>query len=267
MSRIHLFEFTDLDWYPQTFRRIQTDYLQFIATRGAGHKNLLPLFAKAMQHAGTSEILDLCSGGTGPWLRLREHFERAGLSISIKLTDKYPNPEAIQKWAEASRQDIDYLSEPVDALNVPEHLTGMRTLFEGFHHFKPEQARRILQDAVEKRAAIGIFEASLQPPWGALLLLLAPLTTFVSYLFVTPFIKPRTLSRFFWTYFIPIVPLATCWDGVISMLRVYTPQDLKELTASLADNDYIWETGLASTGTPIFAFTYLIGYPGEKFPK
>lgn len=261
MRRIHLFEFTDLSWYPQIFRRIQTDYLQFVATLGSGHKNLIPLFTKAMQHAGTTEIVDLCSGGTGPWMRLQEQFKQAGLFVSIKLTDKYPNPEAVQKWAEASRQGIEYLAEPVDAMKVPHHLKGMRTLFEGFHHFRPEQAKSILQDAVEKKVAIGIFEASLKPPLGLFLLLLAPLMTLVSYLLITPFITPRTLSRFFWTYLVPIVPLVTCWDGVISLLRVYSLQDLKELTDPLQCKDYIWETGQASTGTPLFVFTYLLGYP------
>jgi len=264
MKRIHLFEFTDLSWYPQTFRRIQTDYLQFAATLGSGHKNLIPLFRKAMQHAKTTEIDDLCSGGTGPWIRLQEQFKQAGLIVSIKLTDKFPDPQAIQKWSEKSRQGIEYLVESVDAMNVPPHLKGMRTLFEGFHHFKPEQAQSILQDAIEKRVAIGVFEASLKPPFGIFLLLLAPITTLLSYLFITPFITPRTLSRFFWTYLVPIVPLVTCWDGVISLLRVYSPRDLKELTAPFQSKDYVWETGQASTGTPIFEFTYLLGYPVEK---
>ena len=261
MKRIHLFEFTDLSWYPQTFRRMQTDYLQFVATLGAGHKNLIPLFIKAMQHAGTPDIVDLCSGGAGPWVRLQEQLKQAGLPVNIQLTDKYPNPAAVQKWAEAARQGIEYLAEPVDALKVPPHLKGMRTLFEGFHHFRPDQARLILQDAVESRAAIGVFEASLKPPFGLILFLLAPLTTLLSYLVLTPFITPHSLSRFFWTYLVPVVPLATCWDGVISLLRVYSPQDLKELTDSLPSKDYTWEAGQASTGTPIFVFTYLIGYP------
>ena len=261
MKRIHLFEFSDLAWYPQTFRCIQTDYLQFVATLGAGHQNLIPLFIKAMQHAQTTEIVDLCSGGTGPWIRLQEQFKQAGLSVKISLTDKYPNPQAVQKWSESSRQGIEYLVEPVDALNVPSQLKGMRTLFEGFHHFKPEQARSILRDAVEKKAAIGIFEASLKPPWEVFLLLLAPLTTFMSYLLITPFIKPRTISRFLWTYLIPIVPLATCWDGIISLMRVYSVQELQDLSGSLQSKDYTWEAGLAPTGTPLFVFTYLLGYP------
>jgi len=261
MRRIHLFEFMDLPWYPGTFRRIQTDYLQLVATLGSGHKNLIPLFTKAMQRAGTTEIVDLCSGGTGPWVRLQEQFKEAGLSVSIKLTDKYPDPQSVQKWVNASSQGIEYLTEPVDALKVPPHLKGMRTLFEGFHHFRPDQARSILQDATEKKVAIGVFEASLKPPLGLFLLLLAPLMTLVGYLVITPFITPRTLSRLFWTYLVPIVPLVTCWDGVISLLRVYSLQDLRELADASRDKDYAWEIGQASTGTPLFVFTYLIGYP------
>jgi hypothetical protein len=81
VKRIHLFEFKDLSWYPQTFRRIQTDYLQFAATLGSGHKNLVPPFTRAMQFAGTTEIVDLCSGGAGPWIRLQEQLRQAGLIL------------------------------------------------------------------------------------------------------------------------------------------------------------------------------------------
>jgi hypothetical protein len=261
MRRIHLFEFNDLAWYPAVFRRIQTDYLQFVTTRGAGHQNLIPLFAKALQHARTNEILDLCSGGTGPWMRLCEQLKEAGLAVKVTMTDKYPNPEAVEKWSDSTLEGIEYLPEPVDARCVPSHLTGMRTMFEGFHHFKPEQARLILQDAVEKRVAIGIFEASLNPPQGPIIFVFSPLMTLMGYFFVTPFIQPRTWSRFLWTYLLPLVPLATCWDGLVSFLRVYSQKELMELTQPLQHKDYIWEVGQASTGTPIFVFTYLLGYP------
>jgi hypothetical protein len=261
MRRLHLFEFTDMSWYPQIFRRIQTDYLQFVTTRGAGHQNLVPLFRKALKHAATMEILDLCSGGTGPWLRLIEQLHQAGLPVKVTLTDKYPNPEKIQKWAAASVQGIDYLAEPVDAMRIPPQLTGMRTMFEGFHHFAPGQAQRILQDAFENKVAIGIFEASLKPPQGPVIFLLSPIMTLLGYIFATPFILPRTWSRFLWTYLLPIVPLATCWDGLVSFLRVYSPKELRKLTVHLQHEDYIWEIGQASTGTPLFVFTYLLGYP------
>lgn len=261
MSRIHLFEFTDLSWYPPTFRRMQTDYLQFATTLGSGHKNLVPLLRRALQHAGTREILDLCSGGTGPWLHLRQRLVEAGLPVQVRLSDKFPHPETLLNLPEPSRPGIEYLAEPVDAMHVPTRLTGMRTMFEGFHHFKPEQARAILQDAVAHKAAIGIFEASLTPPGGLLLLLLSPFITFISYLLLTPFIKPRAWWRFLWTYLVPLVPLATCWDGVVSLLRVYSVKELPALVAELPTNEYTWEIGVASTGTPVFQFTYLLGYP------
>jgi hypothetical protein len=137
----------------------------------------------------------------------------------------------------------------------------MRTLFEGFHHFGPEQAGAILQDAVDARVAIGIFEAGLQRPLGLLLLPFTPLMTLVGYLFSTPFIRPRTFSRFFWTYLVPIVPLATCWDGIVSLLRVHSLQELKGMTDSLECQDYTWESGLVPIGAPLFEYTCLVGFP------
>lgn len=261
MKRIHLFEFMDQPWYPQGFRRIQTDYLQFVTTRGAGHQNLIPLFEKALQQSGTMEIVDLCTGGTGPWVRLREQLVKAGLHVKVTLTDKYPSPEAIQKWTGASQDGIEYLPQAVDAMSVPADLKGMRTMFEGFHHFKPIQARLILQDACEKDVAIGVFEASLKLPQGPVIFLFSPLMTLLGYLFATPFIQPHTWSRFLWTYLLPIVPLVTCWDGLVSFLRVYSQNELKELIEPFEREGYRWEVGQASTGTPLFVFTYLLGYP------
>lgn len=264
MKHIHLFEFTDLPWYPATFRRIQTDYLHLAATLGMSYESLVPLMAKAMQHARTTKVVDLCSGGTGPWMRLQELFRQAGLPVSVKLTDKYPNPQALQEWSGTVHEGIEYLAEPVDATRVPEHLEGMRTLFEGFHHFRPEQARSILRDAFEKRAAIGIFDGSLKLPLGLLFVLLGPLGVLISYPLVTPFIRPRTLSRFFWTYLVPVVPLATCWDGIVSFMRTYSVRELKELTRPLQSEDYVWEIGQAPAGMPLLEYTYLIGYPVDK---
>ena len=261
MKRIHLFEFTDQKWYPSTFRQMQTEYLQFAATLGSGHKNLIPLLNKALNQSNATEIVDLCSGGSGPWMRLRGQLKQSGIEVNVLLTDKFPNPDALHKWRGTKREGIKYLATPVDAMNVPVNLKGMRTLFEGFHHFRPEQAKGILKDAVDKNVAIGIFEASQKPPFGVLLLLLSPIITILTYLLITPFMKPVRISRFIWTYLLPIVPLATCWDGVISLLRVYSPAELIELTSTLNCDNYVWDSGIASTGTPIFDFTYLIGYP------
>lgn len=251
----------DQPWYPAVFRRMQTDYLQFVVTRGSGQEQLIPLIVQALRQAGTTEIVDLCSGGSGPWLKLQAQLAQAGSPVRVMLTDKYPDPASIQHWTRSAGPGIAYLPEPVDALCVPAHLRGMRTLFEGFHHFQPAQARMILQAAATHKAAIGIFEASFKPPLHTLLLLLSPLLTLLGYIFVTPFLRPRSFARFFWTYLLPLVPLATCWDGAISLLRVYSPQALKALTHDVEVDGYVWEIGQKETGAPLFEYIYLIGYP------
>ncbi len=261
MARIHLFEFNDMSWYPQAFRDIQTDYLQFASSLGSGHKNLIPLFQKALRCANTLKIIDLCSGGMGPWKNLIKQLHESGLAVTVTLTDKFPNPKSLSRMTADPTSGIEYCTEPIDALNVPEYMRGMRTLFEGFHHFKPDQARAILKDAQEGGNAIGIFDAGLIPPFGILLLVLSPILTFLAYFMVTPFVKPFSFSRIFWTYFLPVVPLVTCWDGVVSLMRVYSVGELNDLVIPLRKSNYVWEIGQAGTGTPIFDFIYVVGYP------
>jgi len=261
MARIHLFEFTDLPWYPRTFRDIQTDYLQFASSMGSGHKNLIPLFKRALNHGNTIKIIDLCSGGMGPWKNLIRQLHESGLPVTVTLTDKFPNPGSLSRLANRPIPGIEYWAESVDAANVPHAMEGMRTLFEGFHHFRPGQAREILKDAQENGNAIGVFEAGLIPPFGLILLILSPIITLLAYFIVTPFIRPFSFSRIFWTYFLPIVPLATCWDGIVSLLRVYSIRELNDLVGPLRKSDYVWEIGLAGTGTPVFNFIYVVGYP------
>src|SRR5512146_1025659 len=108
MKRIHLFEFTDQPWYPQTFRRMQTDYLQFVATRGSSYKYLIPLLQKAMRNANTTEVVDLCSGSSGLWVQLQEQFQRDEWPVHITLTDKYPNPTTVEKWTQRCHAGIRY---------------------------------------------------------------------------------------------------------------------------------------------------------------
>jgi hypothetical protein len=255
MRRLNLFEFSDLSWYPRVFRGIQTDYLQFVTARGTSHERLISLFNNALKNLPTPEIIDLCSGSGGPWLHFREQLKKAGLEVKITLTDKFPSAEAIIHWNNPIQEGVVYYEKPVDARAVPDHLFGMRTLFEGFHHFKPADAYMILKDAYEKQLPIGIFEASLPWPQAPLIFLLSPIMTLLGYLFVTPFIKPRKFSRFIWTYLLPIVPLATCWDGLASFLRGYSQSDLHKLIEPFARDDYRFEIGEISTGIPIFNFT------------
>ena len=48
-------------------------------------------------------------------------------------------------------------------------------------------------------------------------------------LLLTPFFRPFRLSRLVFTYLLPLIPLTTIWDGVVSILRLYSPAELLAL--------------------------------------
>jgi hypothetical protein len=67
-----------------------------------------------------------------------------------------------------------------------------------------------------------------------------------------------------WTYLIPLMPMVTLFDGLISCLRTYSVQELHDLTARLEPNDYHWEIGTLKGKTTPIPITYLIGVPIEN---
>ena len=70
MDRVHLFEFMDLKWYPNILRMLQTNILQVIMTRTPAFDVLVPYLDRLLQQTNSHRIVDLCSGASGPWLRL-----------------------------------------------------------------------------------------------------------------------------------------------------------------------------------------------------
>jgi hypothetical protein len=176
--------------------------------------------------------------------------------ITTTQSDKFPNLKAFEKLQKSFPKNIDFSTEAIDAAQVPSKLKGFRTLFSSFHHFRPEDAREILSDAVSNNEGIAIFEFTQRKFSAILAMLLTPL--FV--LLVTPFIRPFRFSRILWTYLLPLVPLLVVFDGVVSCLRTYMPNELKEMTKNFSEN-YQWEIGELPVKASIVPVTYLIGYP------
>src|SRR5450755_3084896 len=163
MRRIHFLEFHDQPWFPSFLRDYITDALQFGFDRFKVYAPIAPLLQRVLDSKQSGTIVDMCSGGGGPWLDLSKRLAssksaRDSAALHIYLTDKYPNLEAFRKISAASEGRILFYPESVDATNVPRELTGLRTMFSTFHHFRPAQARAILHDAIHAREAIGIFE-------------------------------------------------------------------------------------------------------------
>ena len=62
--------------------------------------------------------------------------------------------------------------------------------------------------------------------------LLAPIVV----LLLTPAIRPFRWSRLFWTYVIPAVPALVLFDGIVSCLRIYSPEELRALEETAAES-------------------------------
>ena len=262
MKRLHLFEFEDQKWFSDIFRNYLTGIMRYANSLINMQRLTLPLIKEALSHVRDKKIVDLCSGAIGPWDQLYKEVEETFGPVSLTLTDKYPNKEMYKVCSKSNDIDlgkITYIEESIDARNIPKNLQGMRTIFSGLHHFKVEDVKKILKNAVDQNAAIGIFEYT-ERRWRAILMsLLSPLFVWI----VTPFIRPMTFGRFFWTYVIPIIPCIFMWDAVVSCLRAYLTQDLEKLTDELKKEGYIWKVGSCChtyPGCPV-ALTYLLGYP------
>jgi hypothetical protein len=133
-------------------------------------------------------------------------------------------------------------------------------MFTSFHHFPPEEARAILQNAVDAGQGIGVFEITRRAPSTIALMFPWALMLFVS----APLIRPFRWSRLFYTYVIPIIPLVLLFDGVVSCLRSYRPQELREIIAKLSGIEYQWEVGEQSKARGQAPITYLIGTPQRR---
>ncbi|NJC87222.1 MAG: hypothetical protein FIB02_01620 [Desulfuromonas sp.] len=253
MRRWHLFEFEDLPWLPAVLRNLQTDFLRQMNTALRLYEPVVPLVERLLAQSSSRRIVDLCSGAAGPW----EQLLAAEWKVTVTLTDRYPNLAAMAQIKSRFPERLDFCPDPVDARFLQAGFTGTRLLFNGFHHFSPVDAQGILQDAVERRAAIGIFEIAERTPAKLLAVLFGvPLLVFV----LTPCIRPLTFARFFWTYCVPVAPFCIVWDGLVSLWRAYSREELLAMAAATG-TEYDWEYGRLARPYPAAAITYLLGHP------
>lgn len=252
MRRLHLLEFGDQHWFPQVLRDAETAYL---ATAYRVWRTLPRQWAERISAVlpfdKPVEILDLCSGSGGAMPLIVEELLKRNYDVRATLTDLYPNPNC------GSHPRIVWLAEPVDARQVSPTLVGVRTMFSAFHHFRPDAAQAILKDAFEHRRPICIFESGSGTLFGVATMIGVPLVV----LALMPLARPFRWAYLAFTYLIPLTPLIVLWDGIVSMLRIYSPKQMQKLTADLQASDYAWEIGQIKVRGIPGALPYLIGRP------
>lgn len=258
MPRLQLVELEDLPWFPSPVRDAATGYLQLVIDVSDPYAPAAPELVAAIRRSGATRLVDLCSGGGGPWRRLKGELEAAGLDLPVVLTDKFPNPGAAEAVrANGAAGAITLHAQPVDATQVPPALGDFRTMFSAFHHFPPHSARAVLDDVVRNGVPIAIFEATKRNPTCFLFMFLAPVMT----LLLMPRVRPFRWTNLLFTYVIPLVPLMVLWDGLVSCLRTYDVGELRALADSVPGSErFEWDIGELAGKNPI-PVTYLLGIP------
>jgi len=258
--RDYLFEFEDLAWFPNTIRESMTDYLRFLITKVDFYRPIAPLLIEGMNNSRTNQIVDLCSGGGGAIEQIRNELnEQSGMEIKIILTDKYPNTSAYQYLSAKTKGGISFIDNSVDAAYVPANLKGFRTIFSGFHHFNKLTAKSVLKNAVDANSGIGIFDGGDK---NILAIIAIILVHPVAFFLFTPFFRPFRFSRLLFTYIIPVIPVCTVWDGIVSIIRLYRPNELLQIASEITSENYYWKAGKMKSGYGLNV-TFLIGYPVE----
>lgn len=260
MKRIHLFEFEDFSWFPNSLRMCMTRYIEMMHRLLDSKTDLKSLLIKGLEHSEEKHIYDLCSGAGGPMPEvLKEiHQEENYKDTKLTLSDLYPNTKVIKEIQAKNDGYLEYLEAPVDATNVDTTKVGLRTMICSMHHMPPTVAKNILADAKKDRQPICIFEISDNSVPPMPLWWIAILPTFITVFFLTPLIRPMSWQQIVFTYIIPLLPIFIAWDGAVSNIRTYTLNDWDEILEDLQSDDYVWEKGIIKNKVKK---SYLMGYP------
>lgn len=256
MGRMHLFEFEDQPWFPRLIRSYMQDHLTCMGNlSGPAYQIFVEKLKNAMECVKQNTLLDLCSGSGGLARTVVRLLRKQEVEVHVRLNDLFPNVTAYQKLEKESRGILQGVATSIDATNVPAELNGFRLIANGFHHFRPSQATQVLADAVAKQQGIAVIEMVNRSTFAFVGVLIRTLMVFLA----AQFLKPFHLSRLALTYLVPLVPLFLLWDGVVSCLRVYAPDELKNLVAQLDAPGYEWDIGTTRVGPGVA--TYLLGTP------
>jgi hypothetical protein len=255
--RLHGIELLDNPRCPRVIRDGALDYLQFIIRAGRAYAPTVAVLAESLKARGITSVVDVCSGGGGPWPDLRHALVSAGApaELRVTLTDLYPNVEAFAKNALRDEQVVGH-AEPIDIEKGCSALPGLRTSFSSFHHFPPRVAEQVVRNLSHGGHGVFIAEVTERSLRAVLFMLLAPLLVWLA----TPRLRPFKWSRLLFTYVVPAIPLVVCYDGIVSCFRTYSPSELQTLLTSVADLNYEWQVGQLSARGQL-PVTYALGFP------
>lgn len=251
LPRLQLFEFNDAPWAPALLRETLVEALSRTLRWGHMLDGLVAPLARCLQAAGTAKVLDLAAGAGGPAEVLCSAMTERGHDVHFLMSDLYP---AISQWEAlcAKSPRLGFVPEPVDATSIPPQLGEgrVRVIINALHHFPPEIARQVLRGACENAPGVFIAEGLVRNPLS--FAAMGPVG--LAALLATPVLaKDRFASRAALTWLSPVALAASVWDGTVSSMRTYLPEELREMVADLdgwtwTSGEYSHSKGLGSGG-------------------
>lgn len=270
MQRLHLFEWEDFPWLPRAIRNGGTDLLDLAFDRMGLYAPLAPVLLQTLQESEHTQLVDVCSGGGGGALSMLGLLRRQGHNtVRLTLSDRFPNPGAMARVEALKDPLVTYSPVPVDALEGRGTAQpGVRTMFGALHHFQPAQVQALIQAAVDAKVPLAFFDVAASPAIRQAPLVALPVLAAVNMvmlglasLALLPLVRPVKPASLLLTYVLPLIPLLVAWDGTVSALRAYTPDELDAFARQVTGADaYQWKAGVTSGNGPAKA-VYLVGVP------
>jgi hypothetical protein len=265
VHRIHLFELEDLDWVPRPIRDGGTDLLDLAFDRLGFYAGVAPRLSEVLAKTGRTNVVDLCSGGGGGTLQTWRSLDpRTREPLSLRLTDRHPSAAAIARVESLGDPHVQYVTESVDAMQGGGESAGVRTMSGALHHFTPEAVKQLVSGVVARGEPLVFFDVAASPALRRAPIVLLPLAMavnmlalFVGSLLLVPLARPFRLSRFLLTYLVPAIPTLVAWDGTVSALRAYAPDEVLAIARSAPGaSRYAFDAGVEGralwlTGVPI----------------
>ena len=209
-------ELEDFEWFPNILRQYQTDFIGFVVAKFNVYAPFID-YLKASTKA-SSNMVDWCAGSGEPAISI---FQKAGIFKQLELTDKFPS-----KY-NGGAKNIIYNMDAVDVLETSIIENTTYTMFNAFHHFETSEQIRIVKRLKDNHANAFIVEI-LAPDFLFYFKIL--FTTTIGTLLLTPFLKPFSFKRLFFTYILPINVFTITYDGLVS---VYKSKSVKQYQQQL----------------------------------
>jgi len=215
MRRKQVRQIINNNWLPAVLKTNIREFLDWFVLKVNATKPFVPVLNEALKTSDKKRIINV-DFGLG-----------AGIKSVASLLDK----------------DLEIESISIKDFNTEQQ--GLYTFINCFHQLNKEQAQDVLEQIAISKNPVVALEGNNDSLWQIIgMTVFVPLTV----LLASPFVKPFHWSRLMFTYLIPILPLIIMIDGCLALLKLYNPEDLKELTSDIIVGNYKWQSGKNDNG-------------------